>query len=171
LEGVYQRGYRLLVDKDGLAARLPPCPYTPRPAPRPTPAEFQQSVELFWYGALQAAKTLRRGDLWSVKVGDANLKRSLLELLEWHARATRGWDTDTWHGGRFLLEWTDPETRAALDGLFAHFDAADSWWALRNTLALYRRLAPATAAALGCPYPHALEQNIMGVIDRLAGEG
>jgi aminoglycoside 6-adenylyltransferase len=90
--------------------------------------------------------------------------------MEWHARATRGWEHDTWHSGRFLSEWTDAETWAALPHSFARFDAADSWHALFATMALFRRLATETAAHLTYHYPHALDEQITRFVHALHTE-
>jgi hypothetical protein len=56
---------------------------------------------------------------------------------------------------------------ARIDG---HFDAADSWRGLLNTLALFRRLALETAKSLGYTYPGGVDRNIGGFILRLHAE-
>jgi hypothetical protein len=35
------------------------------------------------------------------------MKELLLRMLEWHARATHGWDYETWYTGRFVDRWAD----------------------------------------------------------------
>jgi aminoglycoside 6-adenylyltransferase len=106
------------------------------------------------------ARQIRRRNLWVAKSRDWVLKGRLLTMLEWHARATHGWDTDTWYEGKFLAQWTDPGTWQALHGVFGHFDAADSWPALFATMDLYRHLATETAAHLGYAYPTALDERV-----------
>ncbi|HEX8684496.1 MAG TPA: aminoglycoside 6-adenylyltransferase, partial [Ardenticatenaceae bacterium] len=130
LDELYERGYYVLLDKDGLAAQMPAPTFAAPPLVRPTEEAFIEAVNAFWYHAHQIAKLIRRRDLWNVKTWDALLKEHLLQVMEWHARATRGWEHDTWHSGRFLPEWADAETWAALQHSFAHFDAEDSWRAL-----------------------------------------
>jgi aminoglycoside 6-adenylyltransferase len=169
-DDVYRRGYRVILDKDGLTTRLPPPPYTPLPGDPPSAGAFRQMVEAFWYGATHVARHIRRRQLWVVKLGDAAMKAHLLTLLEWHARATHGWDIDTWHDGRFLAEWADPATWAALHAVFGRFDAADSWRALRATMDLFRRLATETARRLGMEYPAALDDHVTQYVNRLYTE-
>jgi aminoglycoside 6-adenylyltransferase len=170
LDDVYQRGYHVLVDKDDLAVQLPPSPFAPPPADKPTENDFILTVKEFWYDVLFQAKTIRRRDLWFVKGGDGHLKNVLLKMIEWHAHATHGWEYDTWHAGKFILEWTDSQTREALNNVFGHFDAADSWRALLASIDLFRRLATETASQLGYVYPTTLDKNVTQYVNRLYEE-
>jgi len=144
---VFSRGVRVLLDKDGLMAHLNLHDVPHPPAPPPSAEAFEALCHDFLYHALWTAKKLRRGELWTAKFClDGYLKgRCLLPLLEWHAKATRGWDTDTWHGGRFLETWADPRAVAGLGDAFARYDEADMWRALFVTLELFRWLGEETA--------------------------
>jgi aminoglycoside 6-adenylyltransferase len=172
LGDVYRRGYRILLDKDGLAAQLPPPSYSSPPTPTAQPSEqaFALAVGYFWAGALAVARQLRRRNLWVAKSRDWVLKGHLLKMLEWHARAEHGWDTDTWYEGKFLAQWTDPQSWHALHGAFGRFDAADSWQTLFATMDLFRRLATETAARLGYAYPAALDKRVTQLVNALHAE-
>ena len=162
------RGARILVDKDGWAARtIPPSFGPPRP-PALDPAEFTALVTAFWYGAHYVAKQIRRGDLWAVKVRDAELKAGLLRMLEWHALLTAP-DADTWHMGRYYRQWADPRAVSALDEVSGHFDRADSWQALMATSDLFAWLAIEVADRLGLPYPTPTEVTVRRLIAELHG--
>ena len=154
------RSYRVLIDKDGLAAQLPPPPSVPRRVVPPTQESFEAAVEAFWNEAMQVAKFIRRRELWSVKAHDHLLKKHLLALLEWHACAVQGPELDTWHGGRFMRDWVDPQTWAELHHTFGQFDAADSWSALLASMALFHRLATDTAHRLNLIYPALVEERL-----------
>src|SRR5688500_6399237 len=71
LWGSMERGYTVLLDKDGLAAQLPTAhPHEP-PTYQPPSAEiFADAVNHFFYGALQLGKQLRRENLWKAKATD-----------------------------------------------------------------------------------------------------
>jgi aminoglycoside 6-adenylyltransferase len=129
--------------------------------PLPTQEEFLALCHDFLYHAVWAAKKLRRGELWIAKsCADGYMKQLLLGMIEWHARSERGWDHDTWHGGRFLEQWADP---GALDGLgeaFAYYDEADVRRALLATMALFRRIGRETAARVGCAYPEEADKRV-----------
>jgi len=90
--------------------------------------------------AVWATKKLRRGELFIAKsCCDNTMKRLLRQMIEWHARATHGWDYDTWYDGRFLHQWADPRTAAGLREADAHYDADDVRRALFATTDLFRR--------------------------------
>jgi aminoglycoside 6-adenylyltransferase len=150
-----RRGMRILVDKDNLCGQLAAIKVAPAvSASLPDQAEFLNLVNDFWYHTVWTAKKLRRGELWTAKsCADIYLKHLLLRLLEWHARAKRGAQTDTWMRGRFLEEWADPRAVAALPAIFAHYDAEDMWRALEATMELCRWLARETAELLNYEYP------------------
>jgi len=146
---VYRRPFRVLVDKDEAAGHLRIQPNGPRPAP--TAEEFLECVHWFYAEALQAAKCIVRDELWMAKSRDAELKLMLLRMLEWDHRARHGPDYDTWYLGTHWREWTDPDVQATLTACWAGADPRDSASALKNSVALFARVAERTAAALGEP--------------------
>lgn len=167
---VYQRGYRVLLDKDGVAAKLPACEKHRSAAERPSPMQFTQVINTFWYGAVYVAKQIRRRNLWTVKYRDWTMKEGLLAMLEWHTQAQHNWQADTWYEGKFLLNWVDTETGTALLDVFGRFDAADSWRALLATMDLFRQIAQETAVSLNYSYAIELDANITHYVTRLYEE-
>ena len=117
--------------------------------------------------AVYVAKQIRRRELWIVKFRDWTMKEGLLKMIEWHARANQGWDYDTWHDGRFMLEWADPETQEGLYQVFGGFDTVDCWHALLSSMDLFRRLAQETASALDYSYPAELDGNVTDFVKML----
>ena len=164
LDDLYERGYRVLLDKDGLAAALPPAIGSSPRRPLPTPAEFAATVNEFWFEVAHMPMYLMRGELWVVKFRDWTMKEMLLRMLEWHALATRGPETDTWYIGTKLRRWTDAETWDEIHEVFARFDRADSWRGLVATMTLFTRLTRETAAALGLSYPVRAEQSVTSYV-------
>ena len=163
---VMRRGYRVLVDKDGLLDKisrmqLPDAPLLQQPAQ----AEFLNAMHDFWYHTLWTARHLRRGELWWAKSGcDGRLKALLHQMLEWHTLATKGPAVDTWMRGRFLEEWADARAVAELLHCFAHYDQQDIARALLATMDTFRWLAVETAAAWQYSYPEAAEQEITRLV-------
>ena len=149
-----RRGVRVLVDKDGLMAQFEAARIEAPQPPAPSESEFLNLVSDFWYHTVWSAKHLRRGELWWAKsCCDGYLKHRLQRMLEWHTRASRGPDTDTWMRGRFLEEWADPRAVKALRSAFARYDETDVWRALLATMDLFRWSAVETAQRLEYPYP------------------
>jgi aminoglycoside 6-adenylyltransferase len=171
----YRRGGRIILDKDGIAERfLALLPQVDVCHGLPTAAEFEALVNEFWFAAVWTAKHLRRGELWWAKCSgsDGRMKTLLLRMIEWHARAARGQDVDTWEGGRFLEEWADARVLERLAAAFAHYDAADVERALLATMNLFRWLATDVADRLNYPYPTASDEYVtMWVTDCLSGQG
>jgi aminoglycoside 6-adenylyltransferase len=166
LDEVYCRGYYPILDKDGLAAQMP-LPSKPSTHARPAEGDFLSCVNMFWYGALAGARAIRRRDLWFVKAGDWRLKGHLLEMMEWNAQAVHGWDYDTWYGGKYLLDWIDPQSKRSLEHVFGNFDSTDSWRALFATIDLFRRLARETAQILEYAYPGVLDERVTRYVEML----
>jgi hypothetical protein len=65
----FGRGYRVILDKDGLIARLR-LEEVRLTSPQPPAAhEFLNLVNDFWYHTVWSAKHLRRGEVWWAKGG------------------------------------------------------------------------------------------------------
>lgn len=165
---VLRRGVRLLLDKDSIFSALLVGLPDPQPVSPPPQSEYLQLVNDFWYHSVWTAKHLRRGELWWAKSGcDSYLKGLLRQMLEWHARATRGPQVDTWMRGRFLEEWADPRAVQALGEAFAHYDEQDVWRALFATIDLFRWLEAETAERLGYPPLELGEQRASQLVQKL----
>jgi aminoglycoside 6-adenylyltransferase len=169
LDDLYQQGYLALVDKHGLAARLPQPSYSPAAHRLPTEDEFRLTVEEFWFEAWHIPKYLSRGDLWVVKHRDWTMKELLLRMLEWRATAENCPGLDVGHIGLRMKEWTRPETWDRLREAFARFDGTDSRRALLATIALFRNVAIETAERLHYPYPRGVDDWISSYITEVLG--
>jgi aminoglycoside 6-adenylyltransferase len=87
LDPLYERGYRVLVDKASLAGGLPPASGALRPHATPVQSEFDAVIEEFWFEVTHLPGYLARGELWVVKFRDWTMKEDLLKMLEWHTVA------------------------------------------------------------------------------------
>lgn len=160
-----QRGYHILLDKDGVAAQLPaPTPFDPPPFTPPTQSQFIQRVEGYCYGAVYLAKQIKRGNLWKAKWADQIQQRMLLDMLEWHAHAAHDSPVDTYYRGDFMRDWVSETTWRELHDVFAHFDAADSRRALLASIRLFTRLTEEAAAHWGYEYPRRIVAEVTDYI-------
>ncbi|HEX2954382.1 MAG TPA: aminoglycoside 6-adenylyltransferase [Bacillota bacterium] len=170
---IFNRGYRVLTDKDHLIPKLLPFLEGKKTIVLNPPSqdEFTHVTYDFWYHAVWSAKHLRRGELWWAKTGiDIRMKwNSLLPMTEWHARAIHGWDYDTWHRGRFLEQWADPRVVEGYKKSFARYDPEDCWNALLGTMELFAWMAKETADKLGYHYPIEAEQDAISMVTTLFG--
>lgn len=145
-----RRGVRLLADKDDCLKELPAPSAVPLPPP-PTSEQFAAFFERFWFEAVYASKQLCRGELTRYKSCEENLRGHLMQLIEWHARATGC--TDTWHAGRFLDRWVEPSIYAAFTQSYTALDAHACLAAMTTLAGLFSRLTKELAAALQLDYP------------------
>jgi aminoglycoside 6-adenylyltransferase len=169
LGDIFRRGFRVLVDKDGLAEQITAV-QAQTAVPMPTSEiEYLSIVNDFWFHTVWTAKHLRRSELWWAKsCCDNYLKNLLLQMLERHARTTHDLDFDTWMRGRFLEEWADPRAVAALPQIYAHYEEQDIWRALRATMELFRWLALETADILGYEYPTYGDERCSELVQQLS---
>ena len=151
---ILPRGFRVLMDKTASQGQVALDLDAINESAHPTAIEFQAANDTFLLEASKVAKFIQRWDMWRAKDGcDNGLKKRLLTMIEWHAKAKFGLVHDTWYHGRYLDQWADPGVVAALPETFAAYETADLQRALQATLTLYDQLALETAAKLGFQYP------------------
>ena len=170
LSDEYQRGYYVVLDKDGLYADLPPSPRVfPSPA-RPSAREVAAVVNEFWFEAIHVAQYIRRREFWVAKYRDWTMKENLLRLIEWRAQAMGDAEINTWLLGKRILRWADADTVAAIPQIWSGWDAAELWRALLLQLELVGRLSGDLHAALGLSYCEAKYLEIERYIRQLYAE-
>ena len=168
---VLRRGFKILIDKDGLAEQLTDATRWAENLPiLPTESTWIETNHDFLYHAVWAAKKARRGELWIAKSScDGYLKTLLLRLIEWYS-VTSG-DRDTWHKGRFLEHWAEPEILEELPGTFARYTLVDVERALLASLRFYERFGREVAKRLGYVFPDEACAFAGAQVKQLIGEG
>lgn len=162
-----QAGYRVLVDKDGLASQLPPAGASCYAITPPAAAEFSDRLNAFWWDIVYVPKALWRGELNYAKyMLDYAIRFEKLEpLLSWYIGVERGWSVNVGIYGRWFQDYLDAETWAHYQRTFAGSALEDNWQALFETLTLTRRLGKHVAEALGFDYPEEVDQKVTRYID------
>jgi aminoglycoside 6-adenylyltransferase len=156
-------GYRVLVDKDNLAADLKPPTHTAHIPRKPNEAEFRALVEEFWLETSYVAKNLSRGELLPAKYSfDAVIKFNLLRrMLEWRVELDHDWSLRLGFMGRGLKTMLRPEALAQLESTFVGAQTEGNWRALFETVDLFRTTARAVAEGLGYSYPEEADRGVM----------
>ena len=162
----YILGYKILLDKDHRTSGMVPPQYELE-AVKPTEQEFHEVVKEFWFEVYHVGVYLKRKDLWSVKFRSWAAHSFLLRMIEWHAQAENDWRCSTPPIGKRMSSWVNKDLLKDLHGIFAHFDAEDSWKALFNTMELFRRITAETAQSLRLSSMEELSENMMGFITTL----
>ena len=163
------RGVILIVYKQGIFKKYRKIIPPKRPPARPNESEYQQSVNDFLYHWVWTARKLRRGEVWTAReCCDCYMKELLLQMIEWEMRSSKGWDYETWHRGRFIEEWAEPEIIRNLAQTYARYDKADVSRALEKTVQLYTILAQQVADRMHFQYPTRGEHFVRDLVDRLS---
>ncbi|MGM1045409.1 MAG: aminoglycoside 6-adenylyltransferase [Bacillota bacterium] len=157
----FNRGFRIIVDKDSCLAQITDgktevLSINPKPVHN---EEFLQVVNMFWFASMYVAKQILRNELWIAKTRDTDMKQLLLKMMEWHAVAVHH-KQDIWHAGKFMREWVEADVMDQLDRVFGRFNQEDSWTALISTMNLFRDLSLETAEKLNIDYPDELDLRV-----------
>ncbi|MGO4725488.1 MULTISPECIES: aminoglycoside 6-adenylyltransferase [unclassified Inquilinus] len=165
---VAARGLRILVDKDGIGARL-----VDRLPPKAPPdriwsaAEFAGKTQDFLYHCLWAARKAARGELFvALQCLNGLLRPHLFDLARMHLRLTRGEATD-WYGARMIERWADPVTIAALARTCAGHDRAGILSALDAAIDLHASLGREVCDRLAISYPAEAAAQIREMVARV----
>jgi aminoglycoside 6-adenylyltransferase len=159
-------GYRVLVDKDGIAAQLPAPSYTQYIIERPTVGAFEGRLNAFWWDIVYVAKALWRGELNYAKVMlDGTIRFDKLRpLIEWHIGLRHDWAVNPGIYGRWFHRYLDPSTWQDYERTFADADIESNWRALFATLEFVRKLGKEIADALGFEYPERTDTEVTNYI-------
>ena len=162
-------GFRVLLDRDGFAARLPAPSYRAEIPERPTAQEFADTVEEFFWETSYVAKNLWRDELWPWKYSfEFVMKLKLLRrMLEWHVEVAKDWNLRTGVLGRRLKRQLDPRTWRELEATFAGPGVSDNWNAMFATIDLFRRIAQGVARELEFTYPQALDERVCAYLEKI----
>jgi aminoglycoside 6-adenylyltransferase len=162
-------GYRVLLDKDRLAQRLPIPSYTAYLPSPPTDAAFQLHINDFLSDAPYVAKCLWRDELLPAKwcLDYDMIHVYLLPLLEWRAALDNGWTKPPGWLGKGLKKRLPPDIWAALEQCYAGAAIDANWEALLCTMALFRRVALEVGAQLGYAYPEKQHQRVLDYVLRI----
>jgi aminoglycoside 6-adenylyltransferase len=165
---VLRRGFRILVDKLGLEARLSASAGQPPTAGLPGQAALDQLTHDFWYHLLWAARKLRRGEVWiATQTCNCYLKGLLVTLLGWHTTVVQPL-ADTWYGGRFLERWADPQELRELGRAYAGYDPAEVARCLWSTAEQFQRLERECTERLGFA-PSVPHQQVRRLLREILG--
>lgn len=154
---VVRRGYRILLDRDGvlepqlrrMAATKPP------PPERPTPQMLEETLNDFWYHCVWIAKKIGRGELYAAhECLDGWQRRLLVRLIRWHASRAG----HLWHEVRFLEDWASPHVADIYPSTWARHDPFDIKRAMVAMMDLTSWLGRELAADLTVSIPEGPER-------------
>jgi aminoglycoside 6-adenylyltransferase len=159
-------GYRVLVDKDGLAGGLEPASHRAHIPGRPSREEFLTVIEDFFLESTYVAKHLWRDDLMPAKFSlDHVMKQgSLRAMLEWRIEIDHQWSLRPGASGKGLKKHLSPDVYGLLEQTYVGPRIADNWIALFDTIALFRRIAIEIADHFGYEYPGDMDDRVVAYL-------
>jgi aminoglycoside 6-adenylyltransferase len=162
-------GYLVLLDKDGLAARMLPPTYMAYVPARPDAETYQKVIEDFFSDAPYVAKCLWRGDLLPLKwCLDYDMKHLFLrQMLEWWIECDQDWSVPTGALGKGLKKLLPPARWAQLENTYVGAKMEENWDALLRTLELFRWAAREVGAQLHYEYPEDLDQRVTSYVQQM----
>lgn len=158
----YDNGYRVLLDKDGLADSLHTPSYTEFNVTKPLQAEFDELMNEFWWDFTYVPKQLVRNELPFAKyMLDCLLRQTYLHrLIDWFIGSQHDWQVNPGYQGKWYQRYLDDATWLAYTDSFAGADIEENWTALFRVGELFGHLGEALAIQLGYSYPKALDNKI-----------
>ncbi|MEJ7678970.1 MAG: aminoglycoside 6-adenylyltransferase [Segetibacter sp.] len=162
-------GYKVLLDKDQITLNLKPPAYNSFVITKPSKEEFSATVTDFWWDTTYVAKSLWRNELIYAKyMLDSIIRFSYLQrIIEWYIGFQYNWKITTNKYGRFFKLYLDAETWSELEKTFAGSETEENWNALFATSNLFRRLAMIIAKETNYSYPHKLDTEITGYLNKI----
>lgn len=164
------RGYQVLLDKDGLTKDLPKPSIRFFKIPKPDKDEFLTTVHDFLFEFLAVAKYLKRGDLFFAKKIDNGIVKDLfLRMISWNVLAKNNWakETPLHMDGKKLQSWAGNEVFKQLGKTYSGFNLEDSWESLFASIDFFRKLSIETCRLLGYKYPERVDKNVSGYIEAI----
>ena len=160
-------GYRVLVDKDGLTAAMPPPTHKAFTIEKPTEEKFHWVLNNYWWDMTYVAKCLARHELYYAKFMSDYVMRFEHQqvLLEWYIGSEYNWEVTTNKYGRLFKKFLPPEIWQLATTTFAGAGLEDNWRALYAFAAMGRQIGKELASRLGYRYPEELDRKIMGYLD------
>jgi len=157
---IFQRGYRVLLDKDDWSACIDRADEVSRDHDM-LPQIIINEIHDYWYHCVWITKKLQRGELWTaMDCLNCYMKTKLLRMIEYFTSLSGDKPIDTWHKGRFLEKWAAPSVLQCLSGSFADYDEQALTLALHHQMELYHDIASQVAASQGISYPTDQVQTI-----------
>uniref|UniRef100_UPI0036DCE401 aminoglycoside 6-adenylyltransferase n=1 Tax=Photorhabdus sp. RM322S TaxID=3342825 RepID=UPI0036DCE401 len=170
LDELYQRGYKILLDKTGLTNGLPEITHQLTKSHLPSSAEFNENLREFWFEATQVPVYIARGDLWPARMRDNEMKELLLAMMEWYASIKSDGKTDVWYNGHHLHEWLPEKFSKRIQRIFGSYGKEEAIRALLETTELYAEISAEVAEMkifeFDSELPGKVRKHIMQVIGR-----
>ncbi len=161
-------GYKVLLDKDGLAGNMKAPSgkaFIPKP---PAEAEYLKCVNSLFNNAPYAAKFIRRGDIFPLMDMMHYLcYKKLRLLLEWKVEIEHGWSLKSGAYGKGLQKHLNAETLHKIEAISSGLRPDAAWEGLFRFAKLFREIAAEVGEKLGYAYPEDQHNRVMQYLEQV----
>jgi aminoglycoside 6-adenylyltransferase len=161
-------GYKVLLDKDGLARGMKAPSFKafiPKP---PTETEYVQFVEEFFSNTPYVAKHIRRGDFFPLKYMLNFIRyEKLRKMLEWKVEIEHNWSLKSGNYGKGLSKYLAPEILDEIENTYAGTGPEADWESLFRIIALFRKVAREVGNKLEYTYPEEMDSRVVKYLQKV----
>lgn len=160
ITGALARGIYSIIDKDNLLIHLDQKEFNLAIKNTLNEERFLYLTNQFWFISTYIVKQALRGNLWTAKNFENELKNSLLIMIEWHEKMTHGDNYDTWYGGKFINEWASAETLASIKEIYTGYSTEEIIKAVKASIKLFEKISLEVSNYYKFEYPYQLMESV-----------
>ncbi len=157
-----------LLDKDHIIPPLAPPSekgYLPQP---PTPKQFADCCNEFWWCSPYVAKGLWRGQITYAKsMLDRTLREQLMKMIDWYVGVHTGFSKNPGYLGKHLQDCLPPDLWSILMATYSDADPDHTWDALHAMGGLFRCAATPVAEHFGFDYPQGDDERVTAYLEHV----
>lgn len=158
----------VLLDKGGILGALPEPSDAMYWVPKPSQAEWSETLNELWWIQPYVAKGLWRDELpYAKHMYDCILMECVRRLLSWQIGLEHGWRINVGKHGKWFKRLLRRDLYDEFSALYPGADYGDIWDKLFAAGALIRQVGVPLAESLGCAYPMQDDINVSEFIRRM----
>lgn len=159
---------KLLLDKDHILDPLPVPDNTDRRTNPPTPGQYADCCNEFWWVSTYVAKGLWRRELpYAKSVYDQPLRNMLTLMLKWHIGVQTHFSADAGKFGRYFERHLSPKHWETYVQTYPDGEYDNMWQALFILCNLFREIAMEVGRHFGYPYPSDDDRRVTRYLRRV----
>jgi aminoglycoside 6-adenylyltransferase len=150
-----------LLDKDNILPALPEAnesDYLPKP---PTPKQYADCCNEFWWVCPYVAKGLWRGEItYAMAMLEQVLRVQLMKMATWQVGVKTSFSVNPGLYGKYLRQYLEPDLWEMLLKTYSESDYAHMWNSLFYMGDLFRILAVNVGDHFGYKYPYSDDERV-----------
>ena len=144
----------VLLDKDQCIPALPAPNESSYITRKPEQAEYELTVNEFWWVSIYVGKGLWRNEpVYTNHMFNVFVRECLNKMVNWYVAMQHDWQINTGKYGKKFGKLLPPNLWQELLSTYAGSDVEENWQALLHAGQLMRKLSIAVAEDLGYTYP------------------